>query len=158
MRCWAWTPGQCCELKDARDKVGLSVWTVSRCVLRKGTCGPLGSPLTSPGVWHHQGSLDLPAQFWRILQKPEHSCSCVAVLPEPVGLCCRRAFEEWEESGKEAAVCSGGFRQVERCLRNRGRPTQSALCPGGQGEQSGVQGSRVRSLRESLKCSRQPAT
>jgi len=43
-------------------------------------------------------------------------------------------------------------------LRIKVRPTQSALCPGGQGEQSRVQGSRVGFLRESLKCIRQPAT
>ena len=106
MHCWAWTPGQCCEVKAARDKARLSVQTVSRCVLRKGTCGHLGSPISSQIAWHHQGSQDLHAHFCRIPQKPERSCSCVAILPAPVGLCSRRAFKEWEESGKEAAVCS----------------------------------------------------
>lgn len=79
---------------------------MSRCVLRKGICGHLGSPISSQIAWHHQGSQDLHAHFCRIPQKPERSCSCVAILPAPVGLCSRRAFKEWEESGKEAAVCS----------------------------------------------------
>lgn len=142
MRCWAWTPGQCYELKDARDKAGLSVWTVSRCVLRKEICGPLGSPFSNQGVWHHQGSLDLPAHFWRILQKPEHSRSCVAVFPEPVGLCSRRAFEE---SGKEATVCSGGFRQMERCPQEQRPANPERIVPmwAGRAERGSGEQSRV---------------
>lgn len=131
---------------------------MSRCVLRKGTCGHLGSPVSSQGVWHHQGSLDLPAHFCRILWKPERSHSCVAILPAPVGLGSRRAFKEWEESGKEAAVCSRWLQTGgEVPLGIEAGQPRVHCAQVGRGSRAGFRGT-VGFLRESLKCIRQPAT
>lgn len=110
----------------------------------------MGSSASSHSTWISQDGLGFHAHCWGILEKPEGSCNCVAVLPEPIGLHSRGHPRSKKGQEKQHVCVPGIVRWVERCpARPEAGPAWNVLvrrC--------------ARSCWEaemSLKCSRQPA-